>query len=69
MAKFEDTEMQRLIALIEKRAALRSRPADSILDLVRLENRITEQAAAVLRCGCFAATRTIRELASAHQTG
>jgi len=63
MVVTEDQDMQFLIALIEKREALRDRPAASILDVVRLEHGMTEQAAAVLGRGRLAAVRAIRVLA------
>jgi len=64
MLATEDRDMQVLIALIDKRGALRDRPAARILDVVELEREITEQAAAVLRRGCSAAVSAIRVLAS-----
>jgi len=46
-----DEIMELLVALIGKREALKKSPADSILDVVRLERAITRQAELVLGYG------------------
>jgi len=55
--------MDSLVALIGKREALKKRPADSILDVVRLERAITRQAGLVLDYGRRQTVAVMRFLA------
>jgi len=57
-----DEIMELLVTLVGKREALKKRPADSILDVVRLERAITRQAELVLGYGRRQTVVTMRFL-------